>query len=135
MKKLTTLIVIVLILTGQSYTFGEPVVPGYTVQTYAEVDSPHRMAFDSGGILYTGHYDASYTESFYVHRIGLNGAPVSTYGDLAFVDADAVAVDADGSISGTAGTVLVGCGYPGRIYGIKPDESVVDVFTTNTAFC
>jgi len=133
-KKLIIIAVVVCVMAVANIAIAVPVVPGYTVQTYAEVDLPMRMAFDSEEILYVGHYDASYTQSYYIRRIGLNGTSVSNYGNSAFVDADAVAVDADGQISGTPGTLLVGCGYPGRIYGIKPDESVLSLFTTNTAF-
>ncbi len=132
-KKLIIIAVVVCVMAVANIAIAVPVVPGYTVQTYAEVDLPMRMAFDSEGILYVGHYDAT-TTPYYIRSIGVGGTPVSNYGDTPLGDADAVAVDTYGHISGTPGTVLVGCGYPGRIYGIKPDESVLSLFTTNTAF-
>ena len=139
MKKLTTLIVVVLILTGQSYTFGEFVVPGYTVQTYAQVQAPEQMAFDSQGFLYIGNGNndwlliGDYTDK-YIQRTAPGGAPVSNYGNSGFYDADAVAFDKYGTISGTAGTLLVGCGYPGRLYGIKPNEEVITLFTDMASY-
>lgn len=105
-----------------------PVVPGYTVQTYANVADTSQMAFDSSGVLYVSHYDNSITQSFNIRRIGLNGSSVSDYGNSGFVDADAIAMDTDGRISGTPGTLIVGCGYPSRIHGIKPDGSIVSLF-------
>jgi formylglycine-generating enzyme required for sulfatase activity len=140
MKNLSLMLVIgfvffpmILVLANTSIAM--PIVPGYTVQTYAEVDSPHRMAFDSDGILYVGHYDASYTESFYIRRIGVGGTPIRNYGNSGLSDADAVLVDTDGQISGTPGTVIVGCGYTnGGIYAIYPDETVELLFSPNTAF-
>jgi hypothetical protein len=140
MKKLTTLIVIVLILMGQSYTFGEFVVPGYTVQTYAQVQAPEQMAFDSQGFLYIGNGNndwllyGDYDNDNYVQQVAPGGAPVSNYGNSGFYDADAVAFDKYGTISGTAGTMLVGCGYPGRLYGIKPDQSVITLFTNMASY-
>lgn len=127
MKK-KAIFVCALLLAIQSYTFGAPVVPGFTVQTYANVADVSQMAFDSEGVLYVSHYDASYTQGFNIRRIGVNGTSVNNYGNSGFVDADAIAMDADGQISGTPGTLIVGCGYPSHIYGIKPDESVVSLF-------
>jgi hypothetical protein len=126
--------IMAVVFSCEGLALGTLTVPGGVVSTYAYVDYPGQIAFGSQGFLYTGYADND-TQNGYVRQIAPGGAPVRNYGNHGFYDADAVAVDADGIISGTKGTVLVGCGYPGQIYGILPtDESVVELFTQMSLF-
>ncbi len=118
----------------------DPTVPGFTVEVYANVDDPTRLAFAPDGVLYTGR-DALGSgggagDAVKIHRIGVGGAPVVEYGVSATPDPDSVAVDVLGLVS-NAGSVLVGgfISVPsgGRISEIATDESVSTLFAS-TAF-
>lgn len=120
------------------------VVPGFTVSTYANVTDPKQLSFATSGPLAgslfvgrdnTGSGGTS-ADSVSIHRIGPGGGPVVTYGP-AIEDPDAVAFDATGAISGTAGSVLVGnsgVGVGGSIKAIHPDLSVTNVFGPSASF-
>jgi hypothetical protein len=110
-----------------SPAFGEPNVPGLTVETYASlVPEPETLSFDPNGVLYVGNGDN--TQEVSIYRIDPNGL-VSLYGD-ALWDPDAVAYDRDGLISGVTGSVLVGGGIwaPAYLAAIHPNETTVIVW-------
>ncbi len=86
------------------------VVPGYTVEVYANVIDPIELAFDPTGILYVGRDNAGSgggtNDAVRIHRVGLGGAPVVEYGNDPINDPDSVVVDSAG-LFGTPGAVLV----------------------------
>lgn len=110
------------------------VVPGYTVELYANVTDPVKLAFNNSGFLFSGRDNTGSGggggDDVKIHRIGPGGSPVIEYGNSAIHDPDVVLVDHTGAISGVAGTVLVAggtsdnSGDPGQIVGIFPDQSV-----------
>jgi len=115
-----------------------PVVPGFTVTEYAIVPDPLRIDFAPDGTLYAGRDNAGSggtgKDAVKIHRIGAGGSPVSEFGNGAIEDPDAVVVDVQGTISGAAGSVLVGGtqsgqqGDEGEIAAIHPDGTLVTVF-------
>ena len=121
------LAVIVFLLGGVAR--GGPVVPGFVVETYAEVQGPVRLSFAPSGTLFAGRdllsAGGGHKEATRVHKIGVGGGPVVEYGDATIPDPDCLFFDADGIVSGEPGAVLVGAGTGGiAIYSISPDESV-----------
>ena len=110
-----------------------PVVPGFAVEDYAEVPDAMNLTFDSTGTIYAGR-DMAFSgggalDPAKIHRIAPGGSPVREYGETAIGDPDSVLFDADGTVSGQPGSVLVG-GYSGGGYirAILPDESIQVVF-------
>lgn len=123
------------LLTSAS-TWAVPNVPGFTVTEYANwydpVAGPFGLAFAPSGDLYVGmDVPGSGEPPLKILRIDVGGTPVEglpvenyEYGDTPVYDPDTVIFDATGRFSGTPGSVLVGCGFPGRIWAIHPDETV-----------
>lgn len=112
----------------------DPVVPGFTVTVYANIDGPVRLSFDPSGILYTGRETIlNVSSEDFVGRIGIGGSPVSDYGTTKTPDPDAVLFDATGVVSGIPGSVLVAgfnaSGGVGQISRIQPDQSVSTLFS------
>ena len=106
-----------------------PVVSGFVVEAYAEVQGPVRLSFAPSGVLFAGrdllNAGGTHKEATRVHKIGVGGSPVVEYGDTPIPDPDSLLFDANGIVSGVPGTVLVGAGEGGiTIYSIGPDESV-----------
>jgi hypothetical protein len=107
-----------------------PIVPGFTVEHYADVTDPAELTFDPAtGNLYVGR-DASgsggsQAEAVKIHVVGPGGAPVAEYGDTAIPDPDSVLFDTTGAISGVAGSVLVAGrdGNEGALRAIHPDQT------------
>ncbi len=108
-------------------------VPGFTVQEYAAPSGPLGMTFDPTGVMYVGHDlfysgQGSHVDPAFIHQIGVGGAPVVEYGDVAIGDPDTVLYDGSGLISGMPGSVLVAGSNlaitEGSLYAIHPDESV-----------
>lgn len=111
---------------------GDPVLPGFTVERYANWDdpagAPWELAFAPSGVLYVGR-DAG-AAAFKILRFDVGGTPAEglpienyEYGQTAIDDPDAVIFDALGTFSGTAGSVLVGT-TGGKVWAIHPDETV-----------
>ncbi|MHC4218974.1 MAG: hypothetical protein ACYSU7_11025 [Planctomycetota bacterium] len=106
---------------------------GVEVALYAELCTPMRICLTPGGIMYVGNNGCGgeHDDPAWVRRVGVGGSPVENYGDQPIADADAVAYDGNGQISGVVASVLVGgrvTGLEGRITAILPDESTVTVF-------
>ena len=122
-------------LVAPSLAGAAPIVPGFTVSHYADVDDPVEMTFDPAtGVMYVGR-DASGSggseaSAVKIHVVGAGGAPVGEYGDTAIADPDSVLFDAAGSVSGVAGSVLVGGrdGDEGALRAIHPDQTVSTIF-------
>src|SRR4051812_47701177 len=87
-------------------TKAAPIIPGFTVTTYANAPNPVRLSFDPSGVLYVGNSDNSLSGAF-ISRVGVGGSAVTPYGPAIF-DPDAVLFDSTGVISGIPGAVLVG---------------------------
>lgn len=108
----------------------DPVVPGFVVTTYADVAGPISLTFDASGALFCGRDvpGSQGGDTVKIHRIGPGGSPVDEFGTDGIPDPDGALVDLDGSISGTAGAVVV-CGdvggSQGQIVAVKPDQSIV----------
>ena len=122
------------LLTWTPPASSQPVVPGFTVETWATVPGPEQLAFDAAGNLYTGRGvpGGAGNETQKIHRIPADGGVGVEYGQDPIDDPDAVLVDEDGSISATPGAVLVAgrdtATSNGKIVAILPgDESVVPV--------
>jgi len=120
---------------GSGEAYGVPVVPGFDVNVYATVPDPLRIDFAPDGTLYAGRDNfgsgGSGKDAVKIHRIGPGGSPVSEFGNGAIGDPDAVAVDVDGTISGTPGAVLVGgtqTAGDGEIAAILPNGTLVPIF-------
>lgn len=108
---------------------GAPVVSGFQVTTYASAPSPVNMTWGADGVLFAGGGGESGGPDF-ISRIAFGGSSSGSYGAVALSDPDAVAFDANGTISGTSGSVLVGGGGTG-VAAILPDESVVTIFSAS----
>ncbi len=111
-------------------------VPGFTVSPYASVIDPIRLARGLNGELFVGRdpNPAGSITPFKVWRVAAGGSPVVEMGNTAISDPDVVALDVDGTISGTPGSLLVAgliSTTVGRISAIKPDGSVVTLFESN----
>ena len=112
----------------------QPVVPGFTVETYATVPGPVGLSFAADGTLFTGRDVPGTTggDTVKIHRIPPGGGAGVEYGESGIPDPDGVLVDLDGSISGTAGAVIVTgqvTGLPmGQIVAVLLDQSIVTVF-------
>lgn len=113
-------------------------VPGFTVSTYAEpVIGPVFLAFAPDGTLFAGRDlsppGGNITPTF-ITRIGAAGAPIEDYGALTTPDPDPVAFDAQGVVSGVAGSVLTGGNSTspvrGTISAIRPDQQVVQLWSS-----
>jgi hypothetical protein len=100
-----------------------PVVPGLAVESYAIVTNPFKISFDAaGGLLFVGQDFAAPAR---IHRVSPGASLVVAYGPV-MADPDAVLFDATGTISGMAGSVLVGNGLTathGQVDVIRPDET------------
>lgn len=126
-------------LLGASQAVAVPIVPGFTVSHYADVTDPVEMTFDPAtGTMYVGRGNSgsggSEADPVKIHVVAPGGAPVAEYGDTAIPDPDSVLFDTDGSISGVAGSVLVGGrdGDEGALRAIHPDQTVGLIFHTGS---
>jgi hypothetical protein len=117
--------IVLVVLANAASALADPVVPGFTVEVYANLTRPVKLAFDPNGVLYVGNNGSNVK----IYRIGLGGYPIEEYGDTPLPDPDSVAFDASGAISGTPGSVLVGNGNspdkPGFIAAILPDQTTI----------
>jgi len=120
-----------LVLSTPASTFGDPVVPGFIVDRYANWDDPGavpwEMAFAPSGDLYLGR-DGGSSPDWRILRIETGGTPVEglpaenyEYGETAIPDPDAVIFDELGTFTGVPGSVLVGSAG-GRIWSVHPDD-------------
>lgn len=112
-----------------------PIVPGFTVEHYADVTDPAEMSFDpASGNLYVGRDNSgsggSQATPAKIHVVAPGGATVTEYGDTAIPDPDSVLFDAAGAVSGVAGSVLVAGreGAEGALRAIRPDQTVSLLF-------
>lgn len=106
-----------------------PVVPGFTVTSYAVVANQNRISFGSDGSLFIGNTDNAISGAS-LHLVAPGGGPAGSYGPAIF-DPDAVLFDAAGTISGAPGSVLVG---GNAITAIRPDQSAVVLFSAAAGF-
>ena len=109
----------------------DPVVPGFTVTTYATVSDPDGISFDPSGVLYVANADNDIA-GVRVHRVAAGGAPVVEYGPVLY-DPDGVLFDATGAVSGVPGSLLVArISAPssdlGEVTVIRPDETSFTLF-------
>ena len=101
-----------------------PVVPGFTVEVYAELCLPGGISFDPTGILFVGNggCGVNNTAPAWIRRISPGGKVVENYGESQIGDPDLVLVDTQGFIA-EPGSVLVGSSP--NIYAILPDQSII----------
>jgi len=118
----------------------QPVVPGFTVETYATVAGPVGLSFAADGALFAGRDipDSMGGDTVKIHRIPPGGGAGVEFGASGIPDPDGVLVDLDGSISGTAGAVVVtgqvpGAPTMGQIVAVLPDESIITLFGPSTS--
>ncbi len=105
----------------------EIVMPGYQVEVYASIDDPADLTFDPEGNLYVGHV-WNYKK---INRISPGGSKVEEYGKIALGYPRAVEWDAEGTICGVPGSLLVASdAWPerqGYVSAILPKPTRVDV--------
>lgn len=107
------------------------VVPGSIVEVYAEVPDPRRMSFDPvTGDLFVGQ-GAAPNLLVPINVVRRSDRSVSNFGP-GIQDADAVQFDADGSLTGTPGSVLVGSGV--GLFAVGPDETLTPIITPRQGF-
>ncbi len=113
----------------------QPVVTNATRSVYARVTDPLRITFAPDGTLFVGRDNGGSGggsgDAIKIHRIAPGGSPVTEFGNVAIADPDAVAYDASGKISGTAGAVIVGGASGsgrGKLSSILPDGTVTTLF-------
>jgi hypothetical protein len=96
-----------------------PVVPGCSVELYAELQAPVKLCFTPDGVMYVGNRSTSEAS---VYRI--QSGSVSLYGSPLW-KAGAVGYDKDGLISGTPGAVLAGGGMysESHLTAVLPDQT------------
>ncbi|HOI54061.1 MAG TPA: PEP-CTERM sorting domain-containing protein [Phycisphaerae bacterium] len=117
-----------------SQLMAQAVVPGFVVETYAELPRPCIMDFDAAtGYLYVGWEERPTTLEFMVRRVGPGGGSVEEYGVSALRDPDSVLFDTHGTISGTPGSLLVGANG-GNLFAIRPDQTVQTLYAGATVF-
>jgi hypothetical protein len=117
----------------------QPILTNYTTSIYASVRDPLALSFGSDGTLYVARDNygsgGGNGDAVKVHRIAPDASPVTEFGD-AISDPDALIVDLAGTVSGTAGSVLVGGvhnnGSTGKIVKIAPDGSTTTLFGPNS---
>jgi len=137
------LIAVVTLLIAPLAAFGQslPDMSGFSVQVYAAVTDPVRLAFAPDGTLYVGRDNTGSgglnADPVKIHRISAGGSTVSEYGAASIIDPDAVVVDVNGDI-GSPGSVLVGGEVSllagGHLTEIAIDESVTTLFGPTTSF-
>jgi len=117
--------------------------PGYTITTYATVTDPILMSFDPTGVLFVGRDNTGSGggnfDAVKIERVGMGGGNAADYGNSAIPDPDTVLFDAVGTISGQAGSVLVGGradagATQGQISVVHPDQSVATLFGPTATF-
>ncbi len=116
-------------------------VPGFRVETFAEVTDPRIPAFAANGDLFVGRDNAGsgggVTDPVRIHRISADDLIVAEYGDVEISDPDTVIVDQAG-VFGPAEAVLVGGiisnKIGGQIKSILPNQTVTDLFGPTTTF-
>ncbi|WP_161602281.1 PEP-CTERM sorting domain-containing protein [Tautonia marina] len=106
----------------------------FVVTEYARLPrTPTQLSFGSDGSLYAGSTatDGADIGPSWVYRIAPGGTSVTRHGNEQINDPDAVLFDAEGRISGVAGSVIVGGLAPwngvqnrGRLSAIRPNESI-----------
>lgn len=101
-------------------------VPGLSIEAYATVDGPVGLSFAPDGTLYAGVASPTETPTP-IWKISPGGGSVTAFGP-GLNDPDSVLYDADGSISGVPGSVLVAGGLTlasteGRLTAVHPDET------------
>lgn len=111
-------------------------LPGFEVEVYSPVPDPLRIAFGAGGEIFVGRDPNTGGSStpVKIHRVASDQS-YAEYGNATISDPDAVAYDADGTISGVPGSVIVGgivSGSTGRISAIHPDGVVVTLFQSTS---
>jgi hypothetical protein len=118
---------------GLPLAAADPVVPGYTVTSYASAPQPYRMSFDPAGVMYVGN-GSNAAGGAPISRVELGGGVASAYGPAIF-DPDAVLFDTLGAVSGVAGAVLVAGASPSgpgaAITVIRPDQTTFSLFGTS----
>jgi hypothetical protein len=118
---------------------GLPAGVNLDVQVYADgICGPGTISFGADGALYVGNNGSGCGvgpgDAVPVRRIAPGGGAFTDFGPP-IPDPDTVAVDAEGSVSGTPGSVLVGHigASGGWLVAILPSGSVNTVFANDTA--
>jgi hypothetical protein len=121
-------------LLGSLWAQAAPVVPGFTVSTYAQAPGAVRMDFDAAGVLYVGNAGNS-TPGVPISRVAPGGGVATAFGPPIF-DPDSVLIDRTGSVTGVAGALIVG-GSSGvgvasaSLTAIRPDQSTFSIMAPN----
>jgi hypothetical protein len=84
---------------------------------------PHQLAFAPDGTLFVGRDPDGGATAVRIWQIAPGGWPVTEFGSRGIKDADGLALDSTGSISGEAGSLLVGSGIEGLVK-VAPNGTV-----------
>jgi hypothetical protein len=110
----------------------QPIVKDATTSVYAILTDPMSLSFAADGTLYVGRDNSGSgggsADAVKINRVPPGGGLGSAFGSVAVRDPDVVIADVAGTVSGTAGTVLVGGDSPGVISRITPDGTVSTLF-------
>jgi sugar lactone lactonase YvrE len=113
------------VLLGSLWAQAAPVVPGFTVSTYAQAPGAVRMDFDAAGVLYVGNASNSLSGA-QISRVAPGGGVATAFGPSVF-DPDAVVIDRTGSVTGVPGAVVVGgsssAAAAAALTAIRPDQT------------
>jgi hypothetical protein len=118
--------------------FGDPSLPGFSIEQYSSVPYPQQVSVAPSGVLFVGNgTNAPDYPAVKVHRIMSDDQPAEEYGFTGLRDPDGVVVDSHGSITGAPGSLLVGSyagGGRGQVAAISPDGTVTVLWGPTSAF-
>lgn len=131
LSRLVVPVAALLLLLGAATGHADPVVPGFTVETWASgMVRPERLAFGPDGALYVGRDTGPPASAFgRIYWVSPDGGAATEIGnDSGTPDPDAVVFDPTGSLSeGAAGSVIVAGGISGaaaQLSAIRPNSNV-----------
>lgn len=128
-------VVVLILLTAiemSGSAFAAPVVPGFDVQVYAQLQGPFDLSFGPSSTLFVGQFGATAN----VQQISPGGGTVQTIGDQPLPNPVGVLFDATGAYAGTPNSVLVAANPldgTGEIDAIAPDGTTTNVVPASSS--
>jgi hypothetical protein len=94
---------------------------------------PHQLAFAPDGTLFVGRDPDGGATAVRIWQIAPGGWPVTEFGSRGIKDADGLVLDSAGSVSGEAGSLLVGSGIEGLLK-IAPNGAISTLIPWSRTF-